>query len=970
MALIIHKIPLLFEFRRAIPANSRPPASTMPDEFLLLNEDSCIPEILRNTYILYAPKQSLPKETLSTVLRRLDLCGAAGICLCLPGQDSVSWTDRYEDLSCPVSVLTNIQNPQILLEECRSLLEGRYEIWCAFRFHRQLLQSLQDTSSTMETCIRLLEKTLGHQIRFFFPPDQIAFPSLSNISTDPKTASALNAVLSEGTSFTRPVSLRISGKSVWALPFPASAYVPGCLTAVSALDEIPEIDQAILCKCLPYIAAELLELKMSRQYRRLDHRPFFQDLLFSKTNQSAEAILENARLIGCSGERQRVVLALLLPQTIDCTQDLEAVLEEICPFHIDYAVVPEPCILVAVVSGVFSEPLDNKAAFRAFLTGFDQRFPQGKGRAVMGVGNIRDSLSGIRESYNEAITLLRIGSTVSPDEDIYYLEQYPIHYVVDFFRESPIFLGLYGSTIDRLHNSGPWGLEMVHTLSVLSTCNFSIQKAAKKLFLHRNSLYDRLNTIQKQFKMDMKSPETQLIIQLLLILDDLLHNASPPFQAPIFSFDRQCDSTVILWEYPLPQPMELFPEILEFESRLKALFAGAPTLESLLNLANSYICHPIDLISTDDFSGFTKHNSLLLLNVSRVLKHNEAFLHNTKKPVCFRVGQLTFIAYKVMQGKHLIGYLTVNYREGNHVTQMDVQLLECLTPYIAAWMMSNKYNSTISRTKVDFYWKLIIDHFENDEDFLYKECFRLGISLQSHRFIMIISCDPACSCSYVQVSREIESFFQGGFSTVLCGDVAGSTTLLLEATDSSSPADMHQLLSSLYEHLYQNFGTCVRVSVSRPCMHLGKLPDTYKEASFAMTLGATLHPERLVYNYEDYILYHLICTMWEQPALQHLYQSFLVPLLQYDCKYRANLISALDAYASANFCMSDAAHQSGLHRNSLSKKISKIQEILNLDLELASNRLMIQIAMKIYHLKKVYAQTEQTLIWAMPASKK
>lgn len=972
MALIIQRIPLLFDFRRAVCANGMPPFSALPSDFLLLEGSANTNGIPRDAFALYSVKRPLTEESLCSALQQLEESGVAGVCLCFPGGDGGDWyAGRFESLSYPVYILTGVSHPQLLLEEGRSLLEGSYETWCAFRFHQQLLRAVQNTGDALGACLRLLEETLGYEIRLFFHQRQITFPPLSAVFTDAEITAALSTLLEAGAVPTRPVSLRVSGRSVWAVPFPGSAYVPGYMTAVSDLEEIPEIDRTFICKCLPYAASDLLELKMSRRYQRLDRQLFFHDLLFSRINQSAEAVLKNAERIGCPAERRRMVLALLLPQAAGHTQSLESDIQAVCPFHVDYAVAPEPCILIVVISGTLSDvPSDNEAAFRAFLSGFHQRFALREGWAVMGVGNVCGSLSGIRESYNEAITLLRIGATVSSETDIYYFDHYLIHYVVDFFRESPIFLGLYSSTIDRLRSSGgSWGPKMVHTLSVLSSCHFSVQKAAKRLFLHRNSLYDRLDVMQKQFKMDMKSPEAQLMIQLLLILDDLLHNTAPSFQAPMFSFDRQCDSTVILWEYEFPQSAGLSPEILEFESHLKELFTAAPTLESLLNLSAAYTRHPIDLVSTEDFSGFTKHNSLLLLNVSQVLKRNEAFLHNTKKPVCFRVGQLTFIAYKVMQGNHLIGYLTVNYREGNHVAETDVQLLECLAPYIAAWMMSNRYSSTISRSKADFYRKLIIDHFENDEEFLRKECFRFGISLQSQRFIMIISCDPACSCGYVQVSEEIEAFFQGSFSTVLCGDVAGSITLLLEAENSESPADMPQLLSELYEYLRQNFGGCVRISASRPCTHLGKLPNTYKEASFAMTLGSTLHPDQLVYNYENYILYHLICTMWEQPALQHLYQAFIIPLLNYDCKYRANMLSGLDAYVRANFCINDAARQSGMHRNGLYKKISKIQEILNLDLDLVPNRLMIQIAMKIYHLKKVYAQTEQTLIWAMSASR-
>ena len=114
-------------------------------------------------------------------------------------------------------------------------------------------------------------------------------------------------------------------------------------------------------------------------------------------------------------------------------------------------------------------------------------------------------------------------------------------------------------------------------------------------------------------------------------------------------------------------------------------------------------------------------------------------------------------------------------------------------------------------------------------------------------------------------------------------------------------------------------------------------------------------------------MYHIISTMWGSPVFHHIYHLVIEPLLQYDKKYRASLLDALIAFVDAGFYISEASRQSGLHRNTLHKKILKIQELLSINLSLVQNQIIIQMAVKIHRLKIIYPKTEQTFLWVMPS---
>ena len=972
MAFILNGVPLHFDFRRAISLTGAFPIVVSAKECILLDGETSPSPIPENTLVfLSTGKQGYPETWLLQTLEYLRCQNIAGVCLCLPvGTHERLYAGALSCLSCPTCIIPEVKDTMLLLNACRHLLNGNYISWCFIWFLAQLATSAGGTPDVAVSCITLLRDVLGYEVGLYFPKDN--FPSLVSVFSSSKIIAALSDCM-----VTDPTDAVLGFESLEGQGCALTLGVPntlGYLVAASNFRTFPEVDYLLLRQCIPKITARIMELLSNRQCQRMEKENFFHDLLFSESIQSAEAIADNAQLLGCPMEQRRMVITLQFPEpsAADKLRANSTVLK-FCPFTIDYMTTAEHSVIVMVLSGHIPENIaDCKDALCSFLININQSFFIKDSRIVMSMGTICNSLDKIQDSYRVAIVLLRIGLIVSPQEDIYCLDHYLSYYLADFFGENPIFLSLYSSIIDQLrYEDSSLKTNTIHCLSVLAASNFNVQKASAELLLHRNSLYDRLTTIHKHIGIDLKKQESQLLLQMLLRLDELLYSAPPPFQIPDFFTCKANTSHAILWNYHLPNGHEeFFPETVEFASKLQTLAsAGTPTFEYLLSLASNYIDHPIDLYSADDYTCFTRHNSLTLLNIGQVLKENGFRLHNADDFICFCVQNLTFVAKKILHGRYTIAFLTINYQQSKDISTRDLQCLECLSPYIASWMVSKRFCSVASESRLDFYSKLIIGHFKDDEVLLRKECSRFGIPIQAQRFVIIISYDSLNAREKNYIFTDIKNLFQDTISVFLCCDTSGYMTLLLEVSDSRPTIDIQAFLSDLCRIIKKNTSDSpIKISVSKPCLHLRGIFDAYKEASFSLTLGTTLYPEKQIYNYNDYTMYHIICTMWGNPIFRFLYQFYIIPLLNYDKRYHASLLCALEAYINSNFSINEASRQSGMHRNCLHKKIIKIQELLHMDFSLVQDRIVIQITMKIYHLQNIYSKTEHSLIWAMPLS--
>ena len=59
-------------------------------------------------------------------------------------------------------------------------------------------------------------------------------------------------------------------------------------------------------------------------------------------------------------------------------------------------------------------------------------------------------------------------------------------------------------------------ISYLETLSVFLEENMSYAKAARRLFIHRSTLIERINRIESELSEDLSNPDQRLFLQLLL----------------------------------------------------------------------------------------------------------------------------------------------------------------------------------------------------------------------------------------------------------------------------------------------------------------------------------------------------------------------------------------------------------------------------------------------------------------------
>lgn len=137
----------------------------------------------------------------------------------------------------------------------------------------------------------------------------------------------------------------------------------------------------------------------------------------------------------------------------------------------------------------------------------------------------------------------------------------------------------------------------------------------------------------------------------------------------------------------------------------------------------------------------------------------------------------------------------------------------------------------------------------------------------------------------------------------------------------------------LYEELEERFPHCTRIGIGRCHKRPVTISASFRDSLRALQLLEVLHDgETGISSYFEQIPYHVLCNL-ETVELQKLYRDSVYILAEFDQENNTQLVATLKMYFQCKFNLSETAKQLYLHRNTLSYRLDKIKELLNMDFD-------------------------------------
>jgi len=137
--------------------------------------------------------------------------------------------------------------------------------------------------------------------------------------------------------------------------------------------------------------------------------------------------------------------------------------------------------------------------------------------ALIGVSEPRAKLNELRNAFHEAGDAITIGSQYIVGTKVFEYRRLLLERFLS--TVSPKIGEEFGAIVFTTRTARLFGDEMVHTIEVFFENNLNLSEAARKLYIHRNTLVYRLEKVQRLTGFDLRQFDDAVTFKLMMLLN-------------------------------------------------------------------------------------------------------------------------------------------------------------------------------------------------------------------------------------------------------------------------------------------------------------------------------------------------------------------------------------------------------------------------------------------------------------------
>lgn len=176
---------------------------------------------------------------------------------------------------------------------------------------------------------------------------------------------------------------------------------------------------------------------------------------------------------------------------------------------------------------------------------------------------------------------------------------------------------------------------------------------------------------------------------------------------------------------------------------------------------------------------------------------------------------------------------------------------------------------------------------------------------------------------------------------------------LIALTEDGRIEDLKKRLDALLQQIESAMGVCLFAGMGNPCCDLRDYAGGFREAGEALTIARCLNEHAASLSFADLRAYRYLYPFARDHARSDLYLEQVAAIARYDRGHkRAGMLNTLEVYLEHWGNIKEVSELLGVHRNTITQRLERIQSLCALDLEHPSHRLPLHMAVLIHKLRR------------------
>ncbi len=356
-----------------------------------------------------------------------------------------------------------------------------------------------------------------------------------------------------------------------------------------------------------------------------------------------------------------------------------------------------------------------------------------------------------------------------------------------------------------------------------------------------------------------------------------------------------------------------------------------------------------------DWNDFLENGMLPADAVAAGIRENLADrIDQSDTPFVWKGGGMKYtrMSHKVtINGKSVAAVTAVEFHKP--FDEDDFALIRILCDAVAAELQKNQFQQyTRGLLYEDFLWNLLDGRLTDPKAVEERvKILHLGLKKNIYVFVFDLSEYDSKQLSLTYMRDVLENMISCGQALIY------DDKIVITASYSRAPDIISTELENLCVFLKKYN---IRCGISRRCVQPSELRFYYGQALDAMRIGTRLDPERHIYPYGEYAVYHIAQVCVDNGGVKRFCHPALEALIRHDGKYGTNFTESLNTYIRQHKNITNTANALHIHRNTLVYHLKRIEEIM--DVRLSDYNVM-QLVELSFRLLEYDGKIERTQKW-------
>ncbi|MCR4436404.1 MAG: helix-turn-helix domain-containing protein [Clostridiales bacterium] len=379
-------------------------------------------------------------------------------------------------------------------------------------------------------------------------------------------------------------------------------------------------------------------------------------------------------------------------------------------------------------------------------------------------------------------------------------------------------------------------------------------------------------------------------------------------------------------------------------------------LKYILSLGEEFIGNPVCIVDcslkllsisrrvdTDDIfwkeileKGYFSQELVHIMKIEKVFQK----LHKSYTPFLIKskIKDKANIMATIVSGTTVMAYMSL-LEYNRPFLKSDVEPTAFLAKIVSREMQKDTFYHHAKGLMYEYLIADLLDGKLKDRDVIHERLKLLKWPLKQNLYVMSVTFDlEERYNSSLEYTRDlIEQNIFGSKAIIFNGNI-----VLVISRDYSNILDKNEL-----KEIDHYFGQNRMYGGLSRCFHdISEIQIYFNQSLEALEIGIRLENNRFIFEYEDYVLYHIVNLCNNHENLISLCHPSLIKLIEYDRKNNTLLAHSLKVFLQNERNLVASAQALHIHRNTMVYRIDKIQEIIQVDLNDSNIRLHFNISYK------------------------